>query len=178
MLMIAATGGCRSNDSACPDHGAEIPLGAIPSPLGTAACQWQLAHMELAELDDFVIRVREWHGNSAELDSDAVQHLMNLAGRPSGPQVVVIEPTSDAALNAARMQEVVRMLTQFNVLDAESRVMIQRPIAEGMYGAEAPRIANGYLGGGANVGQGMQGGVVGGTQQGGFVGGFGGGGYF
>ncbi|MGE0758183.1 MAG: hypothetical protein AB7F89_01650 [Pirellulaceae bacterium] len=164
--------GCRGCYDWC---SFDILPGAIPQPIGTSVCQWQLAEMDRAELDDFVIYQREWRGDTATLDSDAEVRLAGLARRMlDGPQSVFIQPSSDPQLDSDRQALVVDQLLRWNVSDAGERVVLQPPAAEGMLGIEAPWITSQYLaprGGGMRGQQAGLGGAQGSS-------GFGGGGFF
>jgi len=59
---------------------------------------------------------------------------------PEVPFPVLIQVDLNATLNEARRQTIVAMLTQHGVPDAEQRVVLGYPEAEGLFGEEAERI--------------------------------------
>jgi hypothetical protein len=190
LLLAAAAGCCTKCGSSHVDRCANIPEGAIPPPVGTYACQWQVAQQELAENDDFFVYEREWYRGGEELSPGGKRHLQEIAERLlTGPQYVRIEPHIDPEqpnqsqqLDEARVATVVNYLAELGVVDAGERVRVERSQAEPMYGHEAARLgatrmqgSRGTLGGGFSGGSTFGGGGFGG---GGFGGGvFGGGGF-
>ncbi len=157
---ISLATGCRCTDDflGIGKCGDEVPRGAIPQPIGTYSCQWQQAQMTRAEQDDFAIYEKEWIDQTAQLSDAGRDHLLSLAKRmATEPFTVVIEPTSDAALNEARRAEIMQYLIIREVPGAEERVITANPDAEGMLGQESIRVTRGYFSGG-NSSRGQNGG--------------------
>jgi hypothetical protein len=172
--LLAATG-CRFHAPIGPDNCAAITPGAIPPLTGTYVCQWQHAQMDRAEAGKYVINKCEWFSGGTTLGPEGSQHVLKIAktvaetGYP-----VVVSRSDDEALNETRRQWIVGQLLVAGLADADQRVIVERPEAEGLYGPEATRYGsmrqlgiNGMMGG-------MGGGGFGGGGLGG--GGFGGGG--
>ncbi|QDU27030.1 hypothetical protein ETAA8_21140 [Anatilimnocola aggregata] len=176
---FSAIVGCQTTDdflSGGGKCGDKVPHGAIPQPVGTYACQWQQAQMIRAEQDDFAVYEKEWLEKTAQLSPYGHDHLVRIARRLlDQPYTVVIEPTTDAALNESRRLTLVQFLLEREVPGAEDRIVIGNPAAEGMLGQEAPFIARGYFGTGSQAGSG-QASTSNSSGLGG--GGFGGGGFF
>jgi hypothetical protein len=145
----------------------------------------------LAEQDYFVIYSNEWRYGTDEdgtrLGPAGERRLEEFAQRlPYEPFTVVIDKSEDAELDQSRRVAVVEQLSRLGMNDADSRVIVDRGQANGLYGIEAPIIGGGFLqNGGAGAGGGGQGmgaggmGGMGGMGGGGLGGGgFGGGGGF
>lgn len=181
-FVVALALGCKtSNEMLGPDHHADIPHGAIPAPLGTYSCEWQQAQTGLAEQDYFVLYPNEWRHGSTEdgtrLGPAGVRRLEEFSQRlPNEPFTVVIDKSEDAELDQSRRVAVVGYLSSMGLGDADSRVVVGRGQAAGLYGAEAPQIGSGFISTGLNNGAGSSGGA--GRQGGLGGGGFGGGGFF
>jgi hypothetical protein len=168
LLAVAAIPGCHNGQQcrSCND----IPPGAIPQPNGTYACQWIHAEMARAAQDNFVIYQYEWSHDGTKLTSTGQDHVACIAKRlQQAPFPVVIEPSPDEHVNAARKAAVLESLANCGAQTDAGRVIVGRPEAEGLYGQEAPGIAGrmlsarggqgagaGGLGAGATLG-GMQG---------------------
>lgn len=157
----------------CPD----IASGAIPKPVGTAVSHWTQAHAEIAEQDDFVIYQHEWAyeqgGAGEQLGPFGTRHMAMIGTRMlREPNIVRIEPSGNATLDAARRQVVVQSLTERGIVDAGQRVFVESGAAEGILGQESPNLTQGYLLNGVNRGGGggAGGGGVGGRGGGGFGG--------
>jgi hypothetical protein len=163
------------------DKCATIPQGAIPPPIGTHTNELLGRQVAKAEMDQFVLYLYEWSGDTANFGPFGSRHMERLATRlPSVTYPVIIEPDCDANLNESRRLTVIAFLEQRGITDAGARVRLGYPIAEGIYGEEAPRIyrqmlspQSGSYGRGSF--QGFQGGFGSGSFSGGFGGGFGGG---
>jgi hypothetical protein len=84
----------------------------------------------------------------------------------------VIDKSDDPELDQARRSAIVAHLQQCGFSDVESRVVVGRGEAEGLYGVEAPFITPGFFGGAGSAGRG---GVGRGGGSGGLGSGFGGG---
>lgn len=160
LLAMAAIAGCHS-DGDCVAPCNDIPPGAIPQPSGTYACQWIHAEMARAEQDYFVIYNYEWSADPVKLSPFGEEHVGRLAQRiDRTPYPIVIEPSPDDRVNAARQAEIVAALAKRQVAIGPDRVVLGRSEAEGLYGEEAPGIAATMLSsgsGGRGVGAGFSG---------------------
>jgi hypothetical protein len=183
------------------DNCADIPKGAIPTHPGTYVNAYLNKSADKAELDDFVLYYNEFKDSEPVLGPFGRRHLAQIIARlPTVPFPVVIQPTPDhlkatntpyhpedkdidpRQLDQARRKAVVDLLCQAKIPNAEERVVVGIPTAEGLFGEEGERIypmmlqnqLGGFGGGfGAYGGLGGFGGGFGGL--GGFGGGFGGG---
>jgi hypothetical protein len=175
LLALAAIAGCHSHGS-CAGPCNDITPGAIPQPCGTYACEWINAETARAKQDYFVIFQYEWSAEPTKLSPFGQEHLARLAQQIDRvPFPIVVEPSSDEAVNAARQAEIVSTLEEYNVSIGPDRVVLGQSEAEGLYGQEAPGIAETMLysrGGGRGVGTGYGGTQPGtfGASQGGFYG--------
>ncbi|MFN4260368.1 MAG: hypothetical protein ACK4RK_13820 [Gemmataceae bacterium] len=125
------------------DNCAAIPSGAIPAPTGTYTRWWENRQAAKAEADDFVIYKHEWCDRSCELGPYGRYHLRQISKRlPTVPFPVLIQADSDEALNVTRQQVIIMTLLEHGIADAEARVIVGFPEAEGLYGEEAPVIYN------------------------------------
>ncbi|HKI37701.1 MAG TPA: hypothetical protein VKA46_37965 [Gemmataceae bacterium] len=170
--------GCGSQGRPCPwiiDNCAQIPRRAQPAPAGTYVNRWLFLQEQKAELDDFVFYQNMWFRGGTELGPMGRYYLDLIANRlPHTPFPVVIETSRDDRLDEARREVLITLLERRGLNDP-SRIIVAYPIAEGLLGAEAPRIAAFYLsGGGLGYGGGLGGGFGGGGFGGGGFGGFGG----
>jgi hypothetical protein len=160
-----------------------VPFGVVggghrpivmPTPLGTSVRAWETVMRANAEADDFVIYLSEWsHG--AQLGPYGTYHLEQIVHRlPRVPFPVLIQSGEHPPLDQLRRLTIVTLLHSHGMVDAEARVVIGRPRAEGLYGDEGPRVFLRLLTGGSG---GQGGGGQGGGGQGGIgIGGSGGGG--
>ena len=169
---------------------ATIPPGAIPYPLGTSTRAWEDGMAERAAEDQFVVYQHEWYMGGLTLGPYGSVHLKRIAALlPQRPVRVVLQPEPSPELNEGRRLLLVHLLLSEGVADADQRVVIDFPRAEGMTAIEAARIysrgISGYGGAGGNginagFGNPLQptlGGLtpIGGGFQGGFRGGLNGG---
>lgn len=124
------------------DNCATIPKGAIPQPYGWFVHKWQNAQCAKAEADDFVIYKHEWFKGGLDLGPYGVYHIQQMLKRlPGVPFPILIEvDRRNAELNESRRMQIVNILTQACVPDAETRVVLGYPEAFGLYGDEASRI--------------------------------------
>lgn len=124
------------------DNCSSIPKGAIPQPYGWFVHGWQNAQCAKAEADDFVIYKHEWFKGGYELGPYGIYHMQQILKRlPGVPFPVLLQVESqDPARNETRRAVIVNFLAQVGVPDAETRVVLGYPEAEGLYGDEAPRI--------------------------------------
>jgi hypothetical protein len=164
-------GGYGSHATPCPwliDNCAQIPRIAQPAPAGTYVNRWFFLQDQKAELDDFVIYQNMWHRGGTELGPMGRYYLDLIANRlPRTPFPIVIETSLDDRLDEARREVLITLLERRGLTDP-TRVIVAYPIAEGLLGEEAPRIAAFYLLGGYGFGG------YGGYGGFGFGGGFGG----
>jgi uncharacterized membrane protein YgcG len=169
-LLCVLSGCCAHCGRLLCDGCADIPPGAIPQPTGAHACAWQTTQDALAERDDFVVYQYEWKGESAELGPFGRRHVAGLVQRlEAQPCSIIVEPSENPSLDTQRQASLIALLAAHGVPDAESRISVGYPAAEGLHGQEAPRLEQGYFRSGSRRG---------GFGGGGFGGGFGGTGGF
>jgi hypothetical protein len=160
-----------------PNQCRRVPPGAIPAPVGTYVRQWEARERAKAAMDRFVIYGNEWYMGGLELGPYGRCHLDQIASHLSCvPYPVVVQPDVNPACTEARRQLVVHYLALHGIPDADQRVVIAFPLAEGLYGEEAPRVYYGMLSGqlgagGAYGGSGFGLGGLGGFAPSGGVGG-------
>jgi hypothetical protein len=155
----------------CPwyvDNCAQIPRRAQPASPGTYTNRWAFLQAQKAELDDFVIYQNQWFRGGTELGPMGRYYLDLIANRMGRhPMPIVIETSRDDRLDEARREVLITLLERRGLKDP-TRVIVAFPIAEGLLGEEAPRIASFYLSGGGYGGGfgglGGQGGFSGFTQ--------------
>jgi hypothetical protein len=181
-LTLGGTGiGCALSEGGVRDPGQE------PSPNGTSVNAWYEEHANRAEADDFTIHLNEWYMGGMDLGPYGLHHLGVMLRRlHEVPFPIIISPHLDSAMNERRRQLIVKTLEQQGVGDAEQRVAIAYPQAEGLYAEEGVFVyydmfqnrsgynGNGGFGAGGRRGGGAFGGI--GNGLGGFGGGYGGGG--
>ena len=137
MRQCRAWGGLRGRIDKC----ATIPAGAIPPPIGTHTNEIFAVQSAKAEMDQFVIYLYEWYGDTANFGPFGSRHIERIAARlPKVTQTVVIEPDRDPGVNEARRVTVIAYLEQHGNPNASQMVVLGFPQAEGLYGDEAPRI--------------------------------------
>jgi hypothetical protein len=190
--LLAGCGTPATKNWWCIDNCATIPQGAIPAPAGVHVNAINGGQSYLAESLDFVIYKHEWYLGGEQPGPDGRRHLATILGRLSEvPFPIVVEPvvpeelkdnsSEDAAqLNEARRRHVVEYFAARGVADADQRVILGFPKAEGLYGDQGLLAGTRYLygqgGGGAGVGALGGFGAGGSSGFGGGMGGFGGGG--
>src|SRR5207248_2376414 len=102
---------------------------------------FQNAQAGKAEADDFVFYKHEWYLGGRELGPYGRYHLNEVTKRLRHvPFPVVLQPTADRELNEIRRQLIVQYLKLNDIPDAELRVLVAFPEAEGLDGNEAERI--------------------------------------
>ncbi len=90
--------------------------------------------------DQFVIYQNEWYLGSGFLGPYGCTHVKRIAALlPRQPAVVILQPAPSPDLNESRRMLLVRLLQREGVVDAEQRVVVTFPTAEGMSGDEAAR---------------------------------------
>ncbi|HMP03285.1 MAG TPA: hypothetical protein PKD86_08545 [Gemmatales bacterium] len=130
--------GCTSCDGPGLDRCPSIAPGAMPPPAGTHVRRLETMQIDKAEADDFVVYRHEWYMGGQELGPYGKYHLQLIARRlPLVPFPVLIEAADDMTLNENRRKLVVQMLQSQGITDAEQRVVLGYPEAEGLYGEEA-----------------------------------------
>jgi hypothetical protein len=156
--------GFGSHGRPCPwiiDNCAQIPRRAQPAPSGTYVNRWFFLQDQKAELDDFVIYLNMWFRGGTELGPMGRYYLDMIANRMGRhPMPIVIETSHDDRLDDARREVLITLLERRGLKDP-TRVIVAYPIAEGLLGEEAPRIAAFYLYGGGYGGYGGLGGLGG-----------------
>jgi hypothetical protein len=140
---------CGDKNGLFKDKCAEIPLGAIPPPAGTHLAEIKNAQKALAEADDFVIYEHEWLYGGTVPGPYGRYHLGQIAKRLADvPFPVLIQVNPDENLNQVRRAAVVAFLVNNGYADADTRVVVGFPAAEGLFGDEAARdFERGYSGG-------------------------------
>lgn len=167
------------------DNHATIPKGAITPPYGTHYSEVFAGQAQRAKADRFVVYKHEWYLGGTRPGPAGRRHFTKIAETlgPCGPPVVIqpVDPEEldDASpeeafkLNEERRQQLVEFLMARGDPNADARVVIGYPTAEGLYGIPANLIGQRYLYGQGGAGLGLGGGLGGG----GFGGGGGGGGF-
>jgi hypothetical protein len=173
------------------DNCATIPKGAIPAPAGAHVYPINEGQAYLAEASEFVIYKREWYMGGREPGPEARRHLASIGERVAWlPFPIVVEPVEPEELkevsaeealelNEARRRRVVEILAARGVADADQRVILGYPTAEGLYGDQGLLSGSRYLYGqfgGSAIGALGGFGIGGASGFGGGMGGFGGGG--
>ena len=121
-------------------HGGLDPA-VTPQPLGTFVRGWQEAQTTKAEASDFVFYLDEWYLGGPRLGPHGLAHLRQVIRRlPAVPFPVVLQPHVDEQLNEVRRTHIVEALLNNGITDADRRVVIDIPQAEGLPGDEAERI--------------------------------------
>ncbi len=163
-LLAVAT---ASAQPACSTTYARRPV-PMPAPVGTHVYGWQDAQAIAAAADQFVIYRQEWYLDGTKPGPYGGYHLQRIIERlPAVPFQVIIEPDlRDEKVNLTRKTFVINQLLAAGITDAQVRVVVGFPRAEGLYGDEAARIfLQRYSGTGGPAGTNTGGGVggVGGT---------------
>lgn len=200
-IALAFAGGCCWHCGG--GHMGAMKHADDATPHGTAVNAWYEEQANRAEANDFTIYLNEWYMGGLDLGPMGLHHIADIARRaPDVPFPVVLEPHLDASLNEQRRQHIINTLQQQGIGDAEARVIVAYPQAEGLYAEEGSRIFyqmfqnrnnanrggynNGFGGGfggwdngwgGGGGGGGWGGNNWGGNNWGGGFGGYGGGGY-
>ncbi len=173
------------------DRCSDVPPGSLPEPLGTFSNELLCRQAAKGEADQFVIYYNEWLDYDTVLGPFGSDHFARIVARlPLVPLPVVLQPEPDKPeLNTRRHAALVAALTQARIPDADKRVIVGTPWAEGLFGEESQRAyapiptgggngnANGFGGGRNGFGGGFNGGGFGNGFGGGFGNGFGGGGF-
>jgi hypothetical protein len=106
-----------------------------PAVTGTYTRQLFDLQAAKAEADDFVIYKNEWYMGGTKLGPFGSYHITEIVRRLAEvPFPVVLQPQiGDPALDLARRDVVVRALAEAGMPDADQRVIIAYPQAEGLY---------------------------------------------
>ena len=194
--------GCHTTSGSAADdveRARDVAYATVPQPVGTASRMHFSRQESRAEEGDFVVHQHEWFNGGVSLGPGGHRHLERLAQRMGGESfIVVVEPVApDLKLHrdigvaatvakktdAHRRVVLVELLANSGVKDADSRVVVGWPGAEGLRGDEASRVfgrmnsrirgGGGGFGGGGGGGGGFGGcGGLGGGGGGGFGGRF------
>ncbi|MEZ6090017.1 MAG: hypothetical protein R3C05_18725 [Pirellulaceae bacterium] len=144
MLLSLASLGCASRCGILGvDACADIPAGAVPAPVGAKVCAWQTAQVSNAVADQTILYNADFIGLSDQLSPAAIERLARNAD--SGLVITVpsfVEPSGDAALDAARVNAVMVQLASHGV--TEPIVEVATPAALGLRGPQAERVAGGF----------------------------------
>lgn len=183
-IVVVDGGGCSGTWKYFDvDRCATIPSGAIPVPAGTHVNAWQDGQVASAAKDRGVFYQNEFLPKSAELSPSGREHVIEAVQQALYNSVpIVVEQSSDPALDGARLQAVHATFESAGVVLAPEQIFVAKPAALGFDGFRAQQAVRssmnnggGGMGGGGMGGGGMGGGGMGG---GGMGGGFGGGGIF
>jgi len=149
-------------------------------PPGTYLNGWIDAMANRARADQYVLYDREWYQGGTQPGPGGQVHLQRIARNlPHEPYSVVIEPTDPPSLAESRRKVVVAYLAGRGITDANVRVIIGVPEAEGLRLNDPPRRMGGTgitggpgggVGGGANSMNGFGGSIGGGSIGGGSIG--------
>jgi hypothetical protein len=181
LLLLASVCGCHSRPFGV-NEDYDIAPGALPSPLGTAVRQVHAEQVGRARLANFVINNNEWYKGGEKLGPEGRRHLQELEKQLTAADTnIVIAPQAELTdedqyleKNESRRQYVIAALTAAGILNADSRVILGYPEAEGLNGNLAPLAYRRMLIQGGNAGGGGGGGGLGGGGGGGLGGGMGG----
>jgi hypothetical protein len=104
-----------------------------PAPRGYFVLRMMETQAYLAKADWFVVYCHEWVAGAAKLKPKALDHVNRIATvAPVYGFPIVIEPSGDQVLDEARRLQLVIALAQYGLADAETRVIIAKPSAEGL----------------------------------------------
>lgn len=130
------------------DYGAEIPPGALPDRPGAHVRRFQATQRDNAIAIEYAIFIHEWQDGGKFLGPYGEHHVQHIIRRlPTVPYPVLVQPTHDPAINEFRRNVIVAKLLEGGILDAETRVILRNPEAEGLFGDEAPRVFQKLLNG-------------------------------
>jgi hypothetical protein len=112
---------------------------ALPAePLGAHVRRFEAVQVANAQASNFEIYLDEWYEGGKTLGPYGQYHITQIAQRlPAVPFAVKVQPCNDVTLNELRRQIVVTALLNLGIRDADSRVIIAYPQAEGLRGEEA-----------------------------------------
>lgn len=152
--LLVPLAGCANPGEPCAfDKCPNLPPGAMPQASGSYLRRIQDVQSTKAEADDFVVYKHEWYLGGTQLGPYGRYHLQQVAQRlPNVPFHVTVQGTPDGKLNEQRRQEIVKSLLAAGVNDAEQRVVVGYPEAEGLYGDEAALAFTQMMQGGSGFG--------------------------
>ena len=140
-LALGLVSGCCPCNSEVVDGDAHAAAVMMPEPNGSFVHKFQDVQVTKAQASNFAIFLDEWYKGGTVLGPYGAYHLNRIAARLAEvPYPVVIQPSPDAALNETRREQIVAALAKCGVAEADHRVIIAFPEAEGLYGEEAPRL--------------------------------------
>lgn len=147
VLTSALVLGALLTTAGCNNRGKyDIPSGAIPQPAGTYVKLHTDRMAQNAEASDFIFFMHEWTPGGISLGPAGQRHLLAATARLVSEQyTIVIEPSRDPALDEKRRAAVAKYLLENQIPDAENRVLVAVPNAEGIFAEETPRIFRGAL---------------------------------
>ncbi len=135
------------------DPCATIPPGALPAPNGSSVRAWFGKQAALAEEDDFVIYSHEWYMGGIQLGPYGQYHVSRIIHRlPSVPFAVILQVDGKPDVILNRRLVIVNALLHAGITDAEQRVVVDFPKAEGLRGDEIPRVFQRGVGGRGSAG--------------------------
>lgn len=110
-------------------------------PHGSFMRRFQALQADKAEASDFVVFLNEWFEGGTQLGPFGLYHINQIAQRlPTVPFPVKVQPQADSALNEKRRQVIVAALLGLGVADADTRVVIAYPEAEGIRYEDIERV--------------------------------------
>jgi hypothetical protein len=143
------------------DPCATITPGAIPAPAGSSVRAWDNLMADRAKADRFVVYQHEWYMGGVTLGPYGCSHVQRIAAAlPHQPGFLLLQPELSPEVNETRRLQLVHLLQSEGVADAEQRVVVAYPTAEGMWSEEAARSFNrGHTGTGGVNGAGAGAGI-------------------
>ena len=182
LLLSGGVAGCGMTDNRAwwnVDNCSAIPRGAIPRVPGLFLSQINAGQQDRAQAEKLVVYKHEWYLEKTEPGPAGRRHLASIRQMldcvpPNWPVVVEpVEPEDEEVvsfeatrkLNEARRKKVVDVLVAQGYPQANERVIIGYPTAEGLYGDPAALIGGRYIF--TQSGFGMGGGMMGGGMMGG-----------
>jgi hypothetical protein len=140
-LSLGLLSGCYPWDTGVISGDVQGPSVLMPEPNGAFVHRMQDVQTGKAQASQYVFFLDEWYLGGTVLGPYGTYHLQHIIPKlPNVPYPVVIQPGPEAALNESRRQVIVAALVRAGIAEAEQRVIIAFPDAEGLYGEESPRI--------------------------------------
>lgn len=140
LCVVVFAGGCSTRGKY------DIPSGAIPQPVGTYVKLHTERMANNAEASDFIMFLHEWTPEHISLGPGGQRHLLQMTARLVSEQYsIIIEPSGDAGLDERRRAAIAKHLLENQIPDAENRVLVSVPNAEGIFAEESDRIFKGAL---------------------------------
>lgn len=120
-----------------PEQCPRLVQGSLPDPNGAFVRRFQTVQSVNAEMTDFVFFRHEWYLNGIELGPYGKYHLDQIIKRLHDvPFPVLIQIDVDVEKNQKRRERIVEALALAGHADADQRVILGFPAAEGMFGEE------------------------------------------